>query len=73
MKNKDPLNDLMAMYDNLSHCARELGVTRQDIYYWQKIGYIPHCRGALIEEKTKGKIKASSVWQVAGTRRQAVK
>ena len=69
MKKINPLEDLLALYDNLSHCARELGLTRQDLYYFKKLGYIPHKRGKFIEEKTGGKIKASDIWQAAGAAR----
>lgn len=64
-----PLQSLLDLYDNLSHCARELGLSRQDIYYWKNLGYIPHKKGKFIEEKTSGKIKASEIWQAAGVAR----
>lgn len=71
MKNTNPLTELFELYNNnISLAARELGCTRQDIYYWKGLGYIPHKRGDMIEEKTKGKIKASRVWQYAGLARK---
>jgi len=72
MKKLNPLEETLNIYDNLSHAARELGVTRQDIYYWKNLGYIPHKRGLLIEQKTKGKIKATDIWQAAGIGRNKV-
>lgn len=69
MKNQNDMRiveKLLSLYDNVSHCARELGLKRQQIQIWHKQGYIPFKRGEFIEAKTNGKIKAIEVWQEAG-------
>ena len=69
MENKNELNlvnRLLSLYDNVSHCARELGLQRQHVQLWLRQGYIPFKRGEFIEVKTNGIIKASEVYMDAG-------
>lgn len=65
---KNPLEELLALYDNISLAARELQCSRQNIYDWKHQGYIPYRRGKDIEKKTGGRIKASDIWQAASQR-----
>lgn len=62
---KKPIERLLSLYDNVSHCARELGLKRQHIQLWIRQGYIPFKRGEFIEDKTNGVIKAADIYTAA--------
>lgn len=61
----NPLDKLIDLYDNKAECASALGITPQRLNGWLKQGFIPYRNGYLVQENTKGKIKASAVWQAA--------
>jgi hypothetical protein len=61
----ETINKLLELYDNKADCARALGITPQRLNAWIQQGYIPYKNGDLVQEKTKGKIKATLVWQSA--------
>jgi transposase-like protein len=54
-----PMNyrELIEFYRTVPRAAKELGVSRQLLYYWQKNG-IPAGRQALIHIKTRGRLRA---------------
>jgi hypothetical protein len=65
----ETIDKLLALYDNKAECARALGITPQRLNTWIKQGFIPYKNGDLIQDKTKGRIKASLVWQSASAKR----
>lgn len=64
----EPLNKLLEIYGNKAECARALGITPQRLNAWFTKGFIPYKNGDMVQEKTKGKVKASAVWQAASKR-----
>jgi hypothetical protein len=69
----NPLDKLEELYINKADCARKLEVTPQRLNGWYAAGFIPYLMGAHIQEKTKGKIKASEIYEwAAKTKRKAV-
>lgn len=60
---------LIELFGNQHKTAKALGVDAMTVHHWVKQGYIPFHRGNLIEEKSKGYIKASEVWECAAKAR----
>ena len=46
---------------NWRKMAREIGFSKNSYQHWLKIGYIPIHTQIIIEEHTKGKLKASRI------------
>jgi DNA-binding transcriptional regulator Cro len=50
--------DLINVYGSASQASRYLGLTKQAISNWQRRGFIPYCSQMLIQEETKGILRA---------------
>lgn len=54
-------SEAMLYYDfNGAEIARNLGITRQNLRYWKKIGFIPLHHQHTLEQLTNGELKADS-------------
>lgn len=68
----NPLTKLINMYYNQRVCAEELGIPQTTLSGWIKKGFIPYKNGAMVEEKTNGKIKADAIYQYAAKCKRAI-
>ena len=69
----NPLTELIDLYYNKTECAKAMGVTPQILNGWIVRGAIPYKHGEMIQKKTKGKIKASSVYEWACQIKKSIK
>ena len=68
----NPLDKLISLYYNQTECAKALGITPQRLTNWIIKGFIPYKNGAMVEEKTNGKVKASAIYSYAGKLKKGI-